>query len=223
MMKTLKRHSLVWLDPDLDLASCITDLSHVAATRGWIANGLPLVVARQPQKLDGSVTHVAVGLTLPPPAIRQRVFLHVPIASILIQNDPLLLSQAYNSVERRCQELIQHIITICEQTNVSPCVYGSALWQTISGNEYMTESSDLDVLFVCNETSNMHLLFDLLQACERSKPRLDGELFAPSGWAAAWREVTSAVKTGGLGTVLAKSTYEVRLLPLDEFFGQGNT
>jgi hypothetical protein len=87
----------------------------------------------------------------------------------------------------------------------------------------MTDTSDLDVLFVCNETSHTQRLLDALERCEGSKPRLDGELVVPSGWAAAWREVAAAGKAGGAGTVLAKSTYEVRLLKLGEFIGHKDT
>jgi len=220
MTQAPQRHSLVWLDPALDVSPCTTDPGHAVAAREWIAKGLPLVVARQPQQQDTDLTHVAVGLTLPPPATRQRVSLSVPAAAILRQSGPLALTQAHDAVDRRCQELIQRILTICGDTKVTPYVYGSVLWQTVSGSAYMTESSDLDVLFVCNKTSNMHCLLDLLETCEGSKPRLDGELAAPSGWAAAWREVAAAGRAGGPGTVLAKSTYEVRLLRLDEFFGQ---
>lgn len=219
-MQAPQRHGLVWLDPNLEVSPCTASPSHAAAVREWIAKGLPLVVARQPQQLEDSGTHIAVGLTLPPPAIRQRVSLVVPTAAILRLSGPLALAQAYDAVDSGCQELIQRVLVICEEANVMPHVYGSALWQTVSGSAYMTDSSDLDLLFVCHETSNMERLLHFLERCEGAKPRLDGELAAPSGWAAAWREVAAAGKTGGLGTVLAKSRYQVRLLRLDEFFGQ---
>ncbi len=214
-----QRHGLVWLDPGLDVSEFIADPAHAAAAKEWIERDLPLVLARQPEQQDAG-THITVGLTLPPPATRTRVSLVVPSTAILRQSGPLALAQAHDAVDGRCKELVQRVLDICEDANVAPCVYGSALWQTVSNRTYMTDTSDLDVLFVCNETSHTHRLLDALETCDGSKPRLDGELVAPSGWAAAWREVSAAGMAGGMGTVLAKSTYDVRLLRLEEFFGQ---
>lgn len=216
MTQAPQRHSLVWLYPGLEVSPCIADPAHAAAAREWIASGLPLVVARQPKQQDAG-NQITVGLTLPPPATRKRVSLVVPTAAILRQSGPLALSQVLDTVGGRCQSLIQRVLDICEDANVTPYVYGSALWQTVSNRTYMTDTSDLDVLFVCTKTSNVHRLLERLVECEGSIPRLDGELVVPSGWAAAWREVAAAGKAGGPGTVLAKSTYEVRLLGLDEF------
>lgn len=220
MKKALQRHGLAWLDPDLDVSSCAADPANASAVREWISEGLPLVVARQPWQRDANLAHVAVGLTLPPPAIRQRVSLVVSTEAILRQSGPMDLVQALSAVDGPCRELIQRILAICKDTKVTPYVYGSALWQTVSGRTYMTEASDLDVLFVCDESSDMRLLLNSLEACEGSVPRLDGEIVVPSGWAAAWREIAAAGKTAGPETVLVKSTYEVQLLRLSEFFGQ---
>jgi phosphoribosyl-dephospho-CoA transferase len=173
-------------------------------------------VARQPEQQDAG-TQIAVGLTLPPPATRKRVSLVVPSTAILRQSDPPALSQALDTVDCRYKELVQRVLDICEDANVTPYVYGSALWQTVSKRTYMTDTSDLDVLFVCNKISNVHLLLERLVEYEGSIPRLDGELVVPSGWAAAWREIAAAGKAGEPGTVLAKSTYEVRLIRLNEF------
>jgi phosphoribosyl-dephospho-CoA transferase len=101
---------------------------------------------------------------------------------------------------------------------VTPCLYGSLLWLTVSGCEYITDMSDLDVLFVCYESSNMKLLLDSLTLLDKSRPQVDGEILAPSGWASAWREVAAACTSGGQSRVLAKSGYEARLITLDEFF-----
>lgn len=222
-VQPLQRHSLVWLDPGMDVASCLTFAEHEAAVREWIAKGLPLVAARQPRQHDGRVTHHALGLTLPPPTTRQRVFLSVPADAVIRRSGPLSLEQARDAGDRHCRELIQQVVAVCQTARVSPYVYGSMMWQAVSGRRYMTEASDLDILFLCDGSSDTHWLINSLEYLEGSQPGLDGEILAPSGWAAAWREVAAAGKPGGLGTVLAKSNDEVGLLSLDAFWGRKET
>ena len=116
------------------------------------------------------------------------------------------------------QMLISRILDICTTAHVTPCVYGSLMWQTVSNCDYITGTSDLDVLFVCNKSSNMNLLLDSLASLNESRPRLDGEILAPSGWAAAWRELATARTSAAPNSVLVKSGYEARLISLDDFF-----
>jgi phosphoribosyl-dephospho-CoA transferase len=215
----VQRHDLVWIDPDLDILQYSPDPEYASFARDWIAQGLPLVVARQPKQPVTGAPHIALGLTLPPPATRQRMSLYVPTEAILRHSGPLELGQSLAHAPL-WQDAIQQLLIVCKAAGVTPCVYGSLLWQTVSRYNYLTDTSDLDVLFVCNEVSDINLLVDSLAAFEESRPRLDGEILAPSGWAAAWREVTKAFKAGGSNRVLAKSSHEARLVSLDEFLGQ---
>jgi len=215
----VQRHNLAWLDPELDLAAYTPVSGHTPFVREWVAQGRPFVVARQPRQAVTGVSHVALGLTLPKPATRQRISLSVPTETILRLSGPLELSRSMAPAPH-WQELICRIIDMCKTAEVTPCVYGSLLWQTVSSYDYITDTSDLDVLFVCNESSNMKLLLDSLASLGDSGPRLDGEILAPSGWAAAWREVATAYKAGGSSRVLAKSSYGARLFGLDEFLGR---
>jgi len=213
----VQRHHLMWLDPEFDVAPYTPDSGHIAFARAWVAQGLPLVVTRQPTHPVTGAAHIALGLTLPKPATRQRISLSVPTEAILRQSGPLELAEAMAPFPH-WQELIFRILDICTTADVTPCVYGSLLWQTISNCEYITNTSDLDVLFTCTESSNVKRLLDSLTSLDESTPRLDGEILVPSGWAAAWREVATACTSGGSSRVLAKSGYEALLVSLDEFF-----
>lgn len=216
-MVPTQRHNLVWLDPALDLLPYTAVPEQASFAREWIAQGLPLVVARRPKQQEMGAAHIALGLTLPPPATRQRLSLYVPTEAILRQSSPLELGRSLPHAPL-WQEVIQSILIICKAAGVTPCVYGSLMWQTVSCYKYLTDTSDLDILFVCNESSDIKMLVDSLAAFEKSSPRLDGEILAPSGWAVAWREVATAHKAGGSCRLLAKSSHEVRLFSLDEFF-----
>ena len=217
-MAMVQRHNLMWLDPELDAAPYTPISEHTDFVREWAAQGRPFVVARQPKQPVTGVSHVALGLTLPKPATRHRISLYVPTEAILRHSGPLELSQSIAPAPH-WQELICRILDMCKMAEVTPCVYGSLLWQAVSGFDYITDKSDLDVLFVCNEFSNIKLLLESITSLDESMPRLDGEILAPSGWAAAWREVATAGTSGGTNIVLAKSGYEARLISLDEFLG----
>jgi len=215
----IQRHNLVWLDPDLDPAPYTTAPGQASFVREWITLGQPLVVAQQPRQQVTGATHIALGLTLPPPATRRRISIYAPAEAILRQSGPLELTRALPHAPL-WEEAIQRILFICKGAAVTPCVYGSLMWQTVSRYNYLTDSSDLDLLFVCTDSSDIKLLIESLALCEESTPRLDGEILVPSGWAAAWREVATAYNAGGSGRVLAKSGSQVRLVTLDEFLGQ---
>jgi phosphoribosyl-dephospho-CoA transferase len=219
MKQMAQRHHLVWLDPDLDLRPYALFPECAAFASDWIAQGQPFVVSRQPKQSVEDPPHIALGLTLPPPATRKRMSLFVPTETILRHSGPLELSQALPHAPL-WQGIIQQLLVVCSTAAVVPCVYGSLLWQSLSSHKYVTDTSDLDVLFVCTEVSDVHLLMGSLADFEGSEPRVDGEILAPSGWAAAWREVATAFKTRSTAKVLAKSSDEVRLVSLDEFFGQ---
>lgn len=212
-----QRHNLVWLDPDLDLLPYTPVSEYASFAREWIEQGLPLVVARQPKQQEGGAAHIALGLTLPPPTTRRRMSLYVPTEAILRHRGPLELTRSLAHAHP-WQEVIQQLLAVCKAAGVTPCVYGSLLWQTVSRYRYVTDTSDLDVLFVCNESSDIGKLVASLAAFEGSTPRLDGEILAPSGWAVAWREMAAAYKAGGSPKVLAKSICEARLISLDELF-----
>ncbi|MDD2734363.1 MAG: malonate decarboxylase holo-[acyl-carrier-protein] synthase [Desulfuromonadaceae bacterium] len=217
-MAQIQRHNLVWLDPDLDPAPYTAAPEQASFVREWIALGQPLVVARQPRQQVTGAPHIALGLTHPPPATRRRISVYVPAEAILRQSGPLELTRALPHAPL-WEEAIQRILFICKGAAVTPCVYGSLMWQAVSRYNYLTNASDLDLLFVCTDSSDIKLLIDSLASCEVSTPRLDGEILVPSGWAAAWREVATACNAGGSSTVLAKSGYGARLFTLDEFLG----
>jgi phosphoribosyl-dephospho-CoA transferase len=221
MIQALRRHSLVWLDQELDVTPYVTPAAHAAVVTEWVAEGLPFVSARQPGSDTGD-TRCSLGLTLPPPATRQRVSLLVPPTAIIKVSEPLEMARALDVVDHHCRELLRKITRVSYAAGMTPHVYGSLMWQAVSGKRYMTETSDLDILFCCHGAFDSAGLLAALEGMDGSLPRLDGEILAPTGWAAAWRELAAAAKLGGNGTVLAKSDNGVKLLPLTDFWGRND-
>ena len=75
-----------------------------------------------------------------------------------------------------------------EGLGATPRVYGSFGWQLLTGLEYVSATSDLDLLLSASNPSNADDIARAMSAAQPGRLRLDGELRFPSGAAVAWRE-----------------------------------
>jgi phosphoribosyl-dephospho-CoA transferase len=92
-------------------------------------------------------------------------------------------------------------------------VFGSLAWRTLTGLDYLTGRSDLDLLLDVRRETDLDRLAADVAAIEADAPmRLDGELMRDDGAAVNWREFHS-----GAGEVLVKSINGVGLLDRDLF------
>ena len=71
-------------------------------------------------------------------------------------------------------------------------VYGSLAWQHLTGLAYLTDSSDLDLLWLRQDADTTIKLLAGVSAIDDGAPmRIDGELVAADGTAVNWRELRS--------------------------------
>jgi len=221
-MEGFRRHDLVWLDPDADMAALLGDDEHAEIASSWIRQNWPLVVARQPDEAARQAGYMQLGITLPSAPARSRVSLRVPHTAIITYSRPLLLKDAIAYAPQAWRDQLVAVSEICEVNTVVARVYGSLSTQAFTSQNYVDESSDVDVLFECSKDTQLRKLFDGLQALAEQTPRLDGEVIATSGWAVAWRELAAALSAGTQGKVLAKSYNETRLIAIDQLFEHPN-
>ena len=87
-------------------------------------------------------------------------------------------------------------------------VFGSLAMQSFTGLPYLTDSSDIDVLFAPADRKQLDEGLALLSAASAHVP-LDGEIVFPGGAAVSWKEWRDAGEAGR--TVLVKTIDEVRL------------
>jgi len=87
-------------------------------------------------------------------------------------------------------------------------VFGSLAWRAITGLDYLTNHSDLDLLlYVQQDTDLLRLTVDLA-AIEAAAPmRVDGELIREDGAAVHWREFNVAARE-----ILVKAVHGVALV-----------
>ena len=211
----LRRHDLVWLDPAIDVgryaAAAQTD-----AARHWVKQGFPLVVARQAAARAQDAERIMLGLSLPSAPMRTRVMLSADRSAIVRHSRPLLLADAMRLAPAGWQAGMSRLHELCERTGTVARVYGSLSSEILTGRRYLDAASDLDLLLECADAARLRELLTGLEDFPLAVPRIDGEILAASGWAAAWRELAAAIRNG-IAQVLAKSDTDVRLIRVDEF------
>jgi phosphoribosyl-dephospho-CoA transferase len=206
-MVRLRRHDLVWLraGAEVDLAAC----SAAAAddVHAWRNASRPLVCARN----DGlPADRVRLGLTLPGTGQRRRVSL-VAARADAERSTPLPpLASLVDTLPAAHRPSLHALVERCAALGVTPRVYGSLLWQSLSGELCLRADSDLDLLFDLDDPAPLSALLTLLRNAETAL-RLDGEIRCGMH-AVAWRELAAALDGRGPRRVLAKSDNGVALI-----------
>jgi phosphoribosyl-dephospho-CoA transferase len=211
------RHHLVWLAPgwpdDAMRGSVAPDL--LAEVERWIALGRPLVAARPDPGAgegEGEGEGVALGLALPG---RRRVALRVAPSAVERVAPPLSLRDAIASAPARWTARLSGLEAEARAAGLGLAVYGSLAWQHLSGEPYLTEDSDVDLLAPARSPAELRAALRLLEGHAGDRdPALDGELLLEGGSAVAWRELLS-----GATRVLVKSAAAVSLVPTRTLLG----
>lgn len=216
--RALKRHDLVYLEParwnsllDRQLGS---DLAGTLV-QSWVHMGWPLV-ARRPALDDGQ--GIALGLPLPPSLGKRRISLVVSDDDILSVCEPPLLTRARAQAPEAWNRTFDELELFSARRGVALRVFGSLAWQVLTGLEYLTTSSDIDLLVHVPPHIDIDLLSAEISDIEDASPsRIDGEFIRHDGLAANWREFLF-----GSADVLVKSMEGVALLDRRRFLAGGN-
>jgi phosphoribosyl-dephospho-CoA transferase len=176
----------------------------------WSDRGWPAVRRRATQ---GEVSGVALGLPLPPSAGKKRFSFVLQSGDIISVSRPPLLIHARASAPRAWWPTFDRLLEFAFRHSVAVRVFGSLAWQALTGLDYVTDRSDLDLLLEVRRDTHLDRLVADLAAIETGVPmRLDGELMREDGAAVNWREFHA-----GAGEVLVKSIEGVGLLERDLF------
>jgi len=212
----LRRHDLVWLDPEID-AGLFADADQRDLARDWVSRALPLVVARQSASLSIPAHQIILGFTLPSAPARTRVTLRADRAAIIRHTRPLPLHDAIEHAPQTWLPGLNLLTALFARTGTVARVYGSLSSEAYSGRPYLDATSDLDLLLECTDDTKLRELWLELENFPLAQPRIDGEVFSASGWAVAWRELAAAMRADTPRQVLAKSDTEARLISIAEF------
>jgi phosphoribosyl-dephospho-CoA transferase len=178
----LLRHELVWCDPD-----GLYEDSHLSPFNGrlrsWFAAGHP-AIARRRTACD-SIRGVPLAITLPITEGLARIGFTSPPGAVLDVRQPPLLAETLDTTPAHWRNILAALPTGLH-------VFGSLMWQHLTGKRYLRGTSDIDVLAYPCSSADLRRLENGLERTRTSlSPHVDGELIFPGGIGVAWREWAS--------------------------------
>ncbi|MGN7985484.1 malonate decarboxylase holo-[acyl-carrier-protein] synthase [Burkholderia sp. 22313] len=212
----LRRHTLVTLTAAGWGAARARDPALAADPRvqAWAARGWPLIVRRaSPDEADAA--RIPLGLPLPPSAGKRRIALNVA-ADALASVRPLPgLADVLAAAPDAWRATLRELDALGARCGVQGRVFGSLAWQALTGEHYLSESSDLDIVLPLPDAAALAALLDGLAALDARAPmRIDGELLRDDGAGVNWRELHAR-----LPEVAVKTANAVELMSADAFTG----
>jgi phosphoribosyl-dephospho-CoA transferase len=201
------RHDLVWLTPaGWRAAAGRAGPRERAALELWEREDWPAVVRRHDAGAGQGC--VSLGIALPPHPVdgtKARIGLHARYEHVARHIAPIPLAQARASAPERWHAGLDELLAQPGARDLR--AYGSLALQALTGQNYLSSTSDIDVLFLPLTNAQLQAGVDTLANCAGRLP-LDGEIVFPTGEAVAWKEWRDA-RDGA--RVLAKSIGAVRL------------
>jgi len=211
-----RRHDLIFVSPAAwrSLLTTRDDLAGEPVVAGWVDRGWPLVARRGlPDEADG----LALGLPLPPFAGKRRIAVHMRPDDMLSATPPPLLRDALDVAPEKWRPTLDAVMASVREHRVEARIFGSLAWRLITGLDYLSAGSDLDLFLPLPTGADVAGLTAALAAIEADAPmRLDGELVRDDGAGVNWREFHA-----GAREVLVKTCGGVALLPRQTFLSGG--
>jgi phosphoribosyl-dephospho-CoA transferase len=191
-----------------------------AQVAAWLAADRPLVVARQPcgEVISDSITvgTIATGLALPPAQGKCRVALSVAAPDIARYTLPLRLADAIAHAPAEWQPALTELDAAAMDMELELRVFGSLAWQALSGLQYLTPQSDIDLLWHPRSHAQLQQGIALLAQWEQDHGlRADGEVLFGGSSAVSWRE-WATLKSGKDQRVLVKRASSAELVAARE-------
>ena len=214
----VRRHDLVAVGAAgwRSLLAARDDLAAEPLVVRWADHGWPLVGRRAGR---GERHGVALGLPLPPAAGKRRLAVLVRPQDIVSTEPPPALRAVVRAAPRAWWQTLERLDGLAARHALQARVFGSLAWQAITGLDYLTERSDLDLLIAVRQGTDLASLAADLAAIEAAAPmRLDGELVRGDGAAVNWREFRA-----GPRDVLVKTVRGVALIETSLFLRGGTS
>jgi len=208
MSSELERHTLVWLSPaGWEGAIASAQPAHKAALAEWRQQDWPAVVRRQDADVGAGadISVVFLGVPLPPDAagVKVRIPLRVSSALVARATPAITLREALPASGAWHDDLA----ALCDAAPTLR-VFGSLAMQALTGQQYVSPTSDVDLLFHPSSRSQLENVMSLLTTHAEHLP-LDGELVFPDGAAVSWKEWRMAITHPA--KVMVKELHTVRL------------
>lgn len=152
--------------------------------KDWARAGRPLIV-RRPCCSDAAGM-IPLGLPLPPTHGKRRIAVSLAPDEIAEHAPPPSLADAAAAAPTAWRETIEALLRLLPETRT----FGSLAWQHLSGLAYLSDGSDLDLLWPLPSPGQLNTLTSGIAGIAKQAPmRLDGEIVSGAG-GVQWRELT---------------------------------
>jgi phosphoribosyl-dephospho-CoA transferase len=190
------------------------DLTSDPLISGWVERGWPLVVGRSsPDAASGLVLE----LPLPSSYGEERISVVMQPDDIIAVARPPKLSAAISVAPPSWRGTLAQIVVMAVRNGADVRVTGSLAWRMLTGLDYLTGESDVDLLISLPRGSDCTTMIAGLTALEATSPmRIDGEFVMQGGAAANWRELRT-----GNRDVLVKTARGAVLRNTNDFISGG--
>lgn len=191
LAEAYRRHDLLDVEPGAWTAALAerADLAGVPHVAAWVADGRPVILRRAHPGEDSG--RVPVGLPLPPRDGKRRIGLALPPAAVR-PRPPVLLAEAWTACPPAWAATLEALAILARRHSLAPRPFGSLLWQSLTGLPYLSECSDLDLLWPIDGPVPPDFLDGLAEIEAHAPMRLDGEILLPDGGGVNWRELYTA-------------------------------
>ena len=191
-MHSPSRHHLAWLDVGAPrwlqsaLPSPMRD-----RLQAWLRVGRPAIVRR---RVPGEPDHaIALGVPFSPGRGQERIGFLAAAGAVTDLQPPPLLAAVIASAPPDWRPPLRQLDAQTRALGLELRVYGSLLWQHLTGDPYLTPRSDIDLLIRAPDGDALRTGLAGIARWERDcNLRADGEVVLPDGAAAAWRELLLA-------------------------------
>lgn len=147
------------------------------------------------------------------PSHEWRLALIVPPTQIHTVTPPPALSAVLQAAPESWRPTLDQIGELAATYSVDARIFGSLAWQSVTELDYLTKTSDLDVLFYTHRDTDLRALAKGLAKIDaRSPMRIDGEFVRNDGAAVNWREFHS-----GAAEILIKTLDGVAFIEASGF------
>lgn len=208
----MRRHDLIYVCSAAwrSLLKRREDLAAEPLVASWVDRGWPLIGRRA---LPGEDDGLALGLPLPPFAGKKRLGLLMRAEDIVTIASPPSLGSVRETAPSAWRPTLDALCEFAARNFVDARVYGSLAWQVLTGLQYLSETSDLDLILNMYHRASVGDIAAGIAAIETSAPmRIDGEVIRDDGAAVNWREIHA-----GPREILVKSADGVFLLDVNAF------
>lgn len=213
MSGRFERHDLVWLTRHgWEEALAQVSGQQRDAVRQWREQDGPLVVRRRdPESME---QEVCLGVALPAAEHTTKVRVAVRVAGSGVHRTrlPLTIGEVVAHAPLAWRGALAAMQA--DALGVQCGVFGSLAMQALTGQAYLRATSDIDMLFVPHNLTQLRHSLEILLYYDGRLP-LDGEIVFPGGAAVAWKEWAQSAHVPG-NHVLAKRRSDVALMRVSE-------